>query len=193
MSEDDFLFHDLDDPGPPSPSADMLAHAVSRGRFIRRRRQSLSVLAAASVLAAIGGVAAVLNAQDSAGGQHDNVTVPLDSGTPTATASAAPGRHHPHNPGAISYGAGGYPAKVHRQHTSGGTTCVVATPQATDSPTPTDTPAVADSPATDVTDAPTPSATSAPDACASPTATPGATESPSAEPTDLPTDSPSPA
>ena len=196
MSDDDFLFNGLDDPTPPAPSADMLERAVSRGRFIRRRRQSLSVLAATGVLAVVGGVAAVVNAQGGPSGQRDNV-VPAQ--TPTASAPVAPGRHHPHNAGAPSYAVGANPPITHHHQPSGAGPCVAATPppapQATDSPTPTstDTPAVADSPATDVTEAPTPSAAPAPDACTSPTPTPGATESPSPQPTDVPTDSPTPA
>ena len=193
MSDDDFLFHELDDPAPPAPSADMLEHAVSRGRSIRRRRQSLSVLAAASVLAVAGGVAAVVSAQDSASGQRDNLTVPADSGTPSVSASVASGRHHPHRSGVLSYGSGGHSATVRHHQPAGGTTCVIASPPAqppaSEEPTasPTDTPVVADSPTTDATVAPAPSATSAPDVCASPSASPAPTETPSAQPADVPT------
>ena len=204
MSDDDFLFQGLDDPSPPTPSGEMLEHAVSRGRTIRRRRHAVTLVAAAGVLAAgvlaAGVLAAVaLNAQSGINGQHDNL-VPANSGSPTPGQSAGATKHHPHLAGEPTINAGGYPgAGGHHPGKPVTNPCPVETPSPSGSaspadsasPSPTDSPAAAASPTTDASVAPTATATASPTACTSPSASAAPTETPSAQPSDTPTASPS--
>ena len=199
MSDDDFLFQGLDDPSPPTPSGEMLEHAVSRGRTIRRRRHAVTLVAAAGVLAAVGGVAVALNAQSGISGLHDNL-VPANSGSPTPGQSAGATKHHPQLAGEPTINAGGYPgAGGHHPGKPVTSPCLVespspapsASPADSASPSPTDSPAAAASPTTDATVAPTPTATSSPTPCTSPSASAAPSETPSAQPSDTPTASPS--
>jgi hypothetical protein len=88
------IFDHLDDPGAPTPSADVLSSVVHRGARLRARRQSLfAATGAAAVTAAVFGGLGIshgLNAQSN----HDRLVSPATSGTPSASASAKSGHHH---------------------------------------------------------------------------------------------------
>ena len=89
------IFDHLDDPGAPTPDADVLSSVVHRGRRIRARRQgAFAITGAAAVTAAVFGGLGISHAFN-ADRANDRVVTPAVSGTPTASASAkASHRHH---------------------------------------------------------------------------------------------------
>jgi hypothetical protein len=95
------VFDHLDDPGAPTPSADVLSSVVHRGRRLRTRRQStFAVTGAAAVTAAVFAGLGISHAFD-AQSNHDRLLPPAASGTPSASESAsASADHHQHSGGA---------------------------------------------------------------------------------------------
>ena len=90
------IFDHLDDPGAPTPSAEVLSSVVHRGRRIRARRQSaFAITGVAAVIAAVFGGLGISHAFN-ADRINDKVLTPAGTATPTVSASAKSGRHH-HN------------------------------------------------------------------------------------------------